>query len=121
VFRTWKWLRRSAVSLATSAAVLFGESRAAFAQVVGAPDSAGLPGGALVGKVINWLMYLSLMACLGAIVLGAAMWRGGAKAGNSYKAEDGRQYVIGGAIGALITGLAVTLVNTLFAAGQAGG
>ena len=121
MFRTWKWLKRSAVSLATSAAVLFGESRVAFAQVVGAPDSAGLPGGALVGKVINWLMYLSLMACLGAIVFGAAMWRGGAKAGNSYKAEDGRQYVIGGAIGALITGLAVTLVNTLFAAGQAGG
>ncbi|MEZ5218178.1 MAG: hypothetical protein R2715_16720 [Ilumatobacteraceae bacterium] len=66
-------------------------------------------------------MWLSLMACLGAFVYGAALWRGGAKTGNMGRAEDGRQYVAGGAIGALLTGLAVVAINTFFAAGQAGG
>ena len=118
--RRLKWLRRSMASAWSGiAAVVVGAGPAA-AQVAGNPDAAGLPGATLVGKLVNWLMYLSLMACLGAVVFGAAMWRGGAKAGNSYKAEDGRQYVIGGAVGALITGLAVTIVNTLFAAGKAG-
>lgn len=94
---------------------------AAFAQVAGAPSEAGLPGAALVNQIIGWLMWLSLMACLGAFVYGAALWRGGAKTGNMGRAEDGRQYVAGGAIGALLTGLAVVAINTFFAAGQAGG
>ena len=37
---------------------------------------------------------LLLMACLGAFVYGAALWRGGAKTGNMGRAEDGRQYVV---------------------------
>jgi hypothetical protein len=92
----------------------------AFAQVDGSPDAAGMPGAALVTQIISWLMWGGLMACLGAFVYGAAMWRGGAKVGNYGKAEDGRQYVAGGAIGALLIGLAVTAINTFFAAGQAG-
>jgi hypothetical protein len=73
-----------------------------------------------VSKIVGWLMWLGLMACLGTIVFGAAMWRGGARSGNTMRAEDGKQYVMGGAIGSLITGAAVTIVNTLFSAGKAG-
>ncbi len=91
------------------------------AQVSGNPDSAGLPGAALVSQLINWLMWVSLMASLGAVLYGAALWRGGAKIGNTGRAEDGRHYVAGGAIGALLAGLAVVLINTLFAIGRAGG
>ena len=47
--------------------------------------------------------------------------RGGAKVGNSMRAEDGRNYVAGGAVGALLAGLAVVLINTLFQVGRAGG
>ena len=115
-----KFFTRAYASVIVGFGLLLDSPQVALAQVSGSPNSAGLPGGALIGKIVNWLMYVSLMACLGAVIFGAAMWRGGAKAGNSYKSEDGRNYVIGGAIGALITGLAVTLVNTLFAAGQAG-
>ena len=89
--------------------------------VDGQPDSAGMPGAHLVSQLVNWLMWVSLMASLGAVLYGAAMWRGGAKLGNSPRAEDGRHYVAGGAIGALLSGLAVVLVNTLFAVGRAGG
>ena len=85
------------------------------------PDPSGMPGAELVSQLVNWLMWVSLMASLGAVLYGAAMWRGGAKMGNSPRAEDGRNYVAGGAIGALLSGLAVVLVNTLFEVGRAGG
>ena len=96
-------------------------SWAAAGPVDGSPDSTGMPGAHLVSQLVNWLMWVSLMASLGAVLYGAAMWRGGAKLGNSPRAEDGRHYVAGGAIGALLSGLAVVLVNTLFAVGRAGG
>jgi hypothetical protein len=89
--------------------------------VDGSPDSTGMPGAHLVSQLVNWLMWVSLMASLGSVLYGAAMWRGGAKLGNSPRAEDGRHYVAGGAIGALLSGLAVVLINTLFAVGRAGG
>ena len=96
-------------------------SWASAGPVDGSPDSTGMPGAHLVSQLVNWLMWVSLMASLGAVLYGAAMWRGGAKLGNSPRAEDGRHYVAGGAIGALLSGLAVVLVNTLFAVGRAGG
>jgi hypothetical protein len=79
-----------------------------------------MPGAALVSQLINWLMWVSLMASLGAVLYGAAMWRGGAKMGNTPRAEDGRNYVAGGAVGALLAGSAVVLINTLFEVGRAG-
>lgn len=91
------------------------------APVDGQPDPTGMPGAALVRQLINWLMWVSLMASLGAVLYGAALWRGGAKVGNSMRAEDGRNYVAGGAVGALLAGLAVVLINTLFQVGRAGG
>ena len=104
-------------NVATAASV----SQAFAAPVDGQPDPTGMPGAQLVSQLVNWLMWVSLMASLGAVLYGAAMWRGGAKLGNSPRAEDGRHYVAGGAIGALLSGLAVVLINTLFAVGRAGG
>ena len=103
------------------ASVAISPSWASAGPVDGSPDSTGMPGAHLVSQLVNWLMWVSLMASLGAVLYGAAMWRGGAKLGNSPRAEDGRHYVAGGAIGALLSGLAVVLVNTLFAVGRAGG
>jgi hypothetical protein len=93
----------------------------ALAQVTAEPSSAGLPGAALVSKIIGWLAWIALMACLGAVLFGAAMWRGAARTGNYSHAADGKQYVIGGLIGALLAGLAPTAINTFFSAGRAGG
>jgi len=115
----WWRVSISVVMLATAMEV---SASSAFAGPVdGQPDSTGMPGAHLVSQLVNWLMWVSLMASLGAILYGAAMWRGGAKMGNSPRAEDGRHYVAGGAIGALLSGLAVVLINTLFAVGRAGG
>lgn len=116
-------LRRSvAAALVAAAATVAGWSTPALAQPVdGSPDPSGMPGAQLVSQIINWLMWVSLMASLGAVLYGAAMWRGGAKMGNTPRAEDGRNYVAGGAVGALLAGLAVVLINTLFEVGRAGG
>ncbi|MCU1394884.1 MAG: hypothetical protein JWM34_3312 [Ilumatobacteraceae bacterium] len=116
-------LSRRVVSLVvvSVALVAISPSWASAGPVDGSPDSTGMPGAHLVSQLVNWLMWVSLMASLGAVLYGAAMWRGGAKLGNSPRAEDGRHYVAGGAIGALLSGLAVVLVNTLFAVGRAGG
>jgi hypothetical protein len=105
-----------------AAATVVGWPTPAIAQPVdGSPDPSGMPGAQLVSQIINWLMWVSLMASLGAVLYGAAMWRGGAKMGNTPRAEDGRNYVAGGAVGALLAGLAVVLINTLFEVGRAGG
>lgn len=93
---------------------------AAYAQVNASPSNAGMPGAALAVRIINWLMWAALMACLGTMLFGAALWRGGTQGSNYGRAADGKQYALGGAVGALIAGLAVTAVNTLFAAGRAG-
>jgi hypothetical protein len=118
--RRWLWRVVAAVSvLAATTVVTIGG--AAAQPVGGDPDPTGMPGQRLVSQLVNWLMWVSLMACLGAILYGAALWRGGAKLGNTPRAEEGRHYVAGGAIGALLSGLAVVLVNTLFNVGRAGG
>ena len=111
----------ASVFVVTCVAAVTPLSQVFAAPVDGQPDPAGMPGAALVSQLVNWLMWVSLMASLGAVLYGAAMWRGGAKLGNSPRAEDGRHYVAGGAIGALLSGLAVVLINTLFAVGRAGG
>ena len=115
-------LRRVVAVVAATAATIVASAGPVLAQPVdGDPDPSGMPGAALVSQLVNWLMWVSLMASLGAVLYGAALWRGGAKMANSPRAEDGRNYVAGGAIGALLSGLAVVLINTLFQVGRAGG
>ena len=123
--------RLVAAVVSVTAATVVGWASSASAQtddtvpdgqpVSGTPDPTGMPGAELVSQLVNWLMWVSLMASLGAVLYGAALWRGGAKMGNSPRAEDGRNYVAGGAIGALLSGLAVVLVNTLFDIGRGAG
>lgn len=114
--------RRVVAAVASAAATLVVAPGRVWAQTVdGTPDPSGLPGADLVRQIVNWLMWVSLMASLGAVLYGAALWRGGARMANSPRAEDGRNYVAGGAVGALIAGLAVVLINTLFEVGRASG
>lgn len=84
------------------------------AQVSATPDSS-LPGGATIQKVINWACYGALAGCLLSLLVGSMVWGLANHAGNGYQAGRGRNYAIAGAIGAVIAGLAPTIVNTLFA------
>lgn len=82
------------------------------------PTSAGLPGAELVRNLIGWGFWLGLAVCGLVIVYGAATWRG--MNGNAGRGVEGKMYVAAGAIGAMVIGLAPTIVSTLFDAGQAG-
>ncbi len=82
------------------------------------PSSSGMPGAALVRQLLSWGFWLGLAACGGAIIYGAATWRGmGTNAG---RGVEGKTWVAAGCIGALIIGLAPTIVSTFFSTGSAG-
>lgn len=86
------------------------------ADVVVHPSSAGMPGAALIQKLLNWAQMLALWGSLGALLVGAAMY-GLAREGGSYGgASRGKTLALGGVVGAIIAGIAPTAVNMLFKA-----
>ena len=82
------------------------------AQVGATPDS-GFPGAALVQNVLNWLMWLGLAGSLASLFIGGAVWGLSQASGNSHAGGRGRVFALGGAAGAIVTGLAPTIVNQL--------
>ena len=81
------------------------------------PSSSGMPGAALVQKVMSWGQWLGMASCAMVIIYGAATWHGfaGASAGRSVA---GKTYVMAGAVGLLLIGLLPTIVKMLFTAGR---
>ena len=84
-------------------------------QVDPVTPSKDFPGADLLGNLLQWGMYLSLALSVGSIIYGAGSWTW-SKWGNSGYAVSGKNWVLGGIIGALLSGLAVTMVNKLFTA-----
>jgi hypothetical protein len=89
-----------------------------FAQVDPVTPSKDFPGADLLANMLQWGMYLSLALSVGSIIYGGGSWTW-SKWGNSGYAVSGKSWVLGGIIGALISGLAVTMVNRLFSAAGA--
>ena len=87
-------------------------------QVDPVTPSKDFPGADLLGNLLQWGMYLSLALSVGSIIYGGGSWTW-SKWGNSGYAVSGKNWVLGGIIGALISGLAVTIVNKLFTAAGA--
>ncbi|WP_420451756.1 hypothetical protein [Ilumatobacter sp.] len=109
-----------AVFTPLTAAVLFASPDPASASPLDdvSPSSEGLPGAGLFTQILSWGFWIALGVCGLAILYGAATWRG--MNGNSGRGVEGKMYVAAGAIGAMIIGLAPTIVSVLFDAGQAG-
>ena len=82
------------------------------AQVDATPDN-GFPGADLAQDVLNWLMWLGLAGSLASLLVGGAVWGLSQVTGNSIQGGRGRVFAIGGAAGAIVTGLAPTIVNEL--------
>ncbi len=91
----------------------------AVAAVGATPDPSGLPGGAALQKLLDGLVFVGLLACVAAIVVGGATWFVGAQAGNFTASMGGRRAVLAGMVGALVIGAAGALVNFFFTAGSA--
>lgn len=73
-----------------------------------------LPGTAQLTQLLGGLMTWVLLACVAAVLAGAAAWGFGAKFGNYGSAQSGRMMVFGGAVGAMVAGAAVAMVNFAF-------
>ncbi len=88
------------------------------AQVSVSPTTEGMPGGALVQKLLNWTQMFALWGSLGAVLVGAAMY-GLAREGGSYtNASRGKGLALGGMVGAILAGIAPAAVNLLFQAAR---
>lgn len=111
---------RSSLAAVLAAAAVLTVGAPAGAQVSVSPSTQGMPGDGLWQRVLGWVMQWGLWLSLAAIVLGAGGWWVSASTGSYSGASRGKQFVLGGAIGALVIGLAPAMVNLLFAAGKGG-
>ena len=82
------------------------------AQVDATPNN-GFPGADLAQNVLDWLMWLGLAGSLASLLIGGAVWGLSQVTGNSIQGGRGRVFALGGAAGAIVTGLAPTIVNEL--------
>lgn len=90
----------------------------AAAKVTVNPNSGGLPGGAAAQKLINGLAGFGLMACVVALLWGAAQWGFGSRSNNYAQADDGKSRMLKGAAGAFGIGAAAAVINFFFSAGS---
>jgi hypothetical protein len=88
------------------------------AQVHTTVDPGGLPGGRVLRRMLNGLMYVGLLGCAAAVVVGGATWWLASHGGNYGAAFGGRKAVLAGLAGALVIGGAAGLVNFFYAAGK---
>jgi hypothetical protein len=80
------------------------------------PNS-NLPGTPQLTQLVGGLMTWVLLACVAAVLLGAAAWGFGSRTGHYASAQQGRMMCLGGAVGALVAGASVALVNFAFGVG----
>ncbi len=83
------------------------------------PDVGGLPGGPAAQKLINGAAAFALLACVGAVIWGAAQWGFGSRSNNYSQADDGKTRMLKGVGGAFGIGAAAAAVNFFFGAGSA--
>ena len=83
------------------------------------PTSSGMPGAELIQRLLNWAQMLALWGSLGALLVGAAMYGLARETSGYQQASKGKALAIGGAVGAILAGLAPTIVNLLFRAASA--
>jgi len=75
-----------------------------------------MPGAALMQQLLNWLSQVALWGSLASILAGAAVYGLAQNTGNYNGAFRGKQLAAAGAVGAILAGLAPTVVNLLFRA-----
>lgn len=114
--------RDSGLAMATSVTVglaLLAWASPAHAQVEVTPTAEGFPGGAMVQTMINWVGQFGLWGSVASLLMGAGIWGVSQQFGNGLQAGKGKILAAAGAIGAVLTGLAPVIVNTLYAAARA--
>lgn len=78
------------------------------------PSSTGAPGVETIQTLLDWLAQYSLWACLAALLAGGGLFAWGRRNGGHGMAMTGTALAGGGAVGAVIVGLAPAIVNALY-------
>lgn len=86
------------------------------AQVEVTPTTTDFPGGQMMQKLINWAGQFALWGSVASLLVGAGIWGVSQQFGNGYQSGKGKTLAASGAVGAVLTGLAAVIVNTLFTA-----
>lgn len=94
-------------------------AQAVLAQVEVTPTGTDFPGGSMVQKMINWAGQFGLWGSVASLLIGAGIWGVSQQFGNGYQAGKGKTLAGAGAVGAVLTGLAAIIVNTLYNAAGA--
>ena len=89
------------------------------ADVHVSPSADGMPGAALVAQLLNWLGQIALWGSLASILVGAAIWGFSQQGGYATGSSRGRTLALAGVVGAILTGIAPSVVNLLFKAASA--
>ena len=87
--------------------------------MVAVDPNSKLPGTVQLTSLVGGLMTWVLLACVAAVLIGAATWGFGSRSGHYAATQQGRTMVLGGVAGAMITGAATALVNFGFGVGGA--
>ena len=88
------------------------------AQVSVTPDASGMPGAHLVQRLLDWCQMAALWGSLGALLAGAALYGLSRESGSYSGASRGKSLALGGAVGAVLAGVAPAAVNLLFQAAR---
>jgi hypothetical protein len=83
------------------------------------PNPTGIPGGAAAQKILNGAAAFALLACVGAVIWGAAQWGFGSRSNNVSQSDDGKTRMLKGVGGAFGIGAAAAVINFFFSAGTA--
>jgi hypothetical protein len=90
-----------------------------YVRAVNVSPNSKLPGTAQLTSLVGGMMTWVLLACVVAVLIGAATWGFGSRSGHYGATQQGRMMVLGGAVGALVAGAATALVNFGFGLGGA--
>jgi hypothetical protein len=82
------------------------------------PNPKGLPGSDVLQGFIDGSAFWALLACLGGIVVGAAVWAWAAHSNIHHYSANGRRGLLVSAAGALIVGAAAAIINFFTDAGS---
>ena len=119
------WLRGAAAAVITTAAIALtspiafadgGGAGMQLAQVEVTPTTADFPGGEMMQRLINWAGQFALWGSVASLLIGAGIWGVSQQFGNGMQSGKGKTLAASGAVGAVLTGLAAVIVNTLFTA-----
>ncbi len=82
------------------------------------PKADGLPGSRVLQSLVDGLAFWSLLACLAAMIVGAAVWAFAAHSNNHQYSANGRRGLLVSALAALAIGASAALVNFFAEAGD---